>query len=42
MGKSIDYEELSKEELIRLLLKSDKEKKELSKEITKKNKAIFQ
>lgn len=40
MGKSIDYEELSKEELIRLLLKSDKEKKELSKEITKKNKAI--
>ena len=38
MSKNINYEELSKEELIKLLLKSNEEKKELSKEIAKKNK----
>ena len=40
MSKNINYEELSKEELIKLLLKSNEEKKELSKEIAKKNKDI--
>ena len=40
MSKGIEYDSLSKEELIKLLLKTDEENKKLSKEITKKNKAI--
>ena len=40
MSKGIDYDSLSKEDLIKLLLKSDEENKKLSKEINKKNKAI--
>lgn len=40
MSKGIDYDSLPKEELIKLLLKSDEENKKLSKEITRKNKAI--
>ena len=40
MSKNLDYDSLSKEDLIKLLLKTDEENKKLSKEITKKNKAI--
>lgn len=40
MSKGIDYDSLPKEDLIKLLLKSDEENKKLSKEITRKNKAI--
>ena len=40
MSKGIDYDSLSKEDLIKLLLKSDEENKKLSNEITKKNKDI--